>query len=182
MSAVLQPPPRPVWLLAVVATILSIVIRLVPFTVRPPNFTSFGALSLYAGARLPIWAAFGLPIGGMLIADYLMGFDPSPSTYICYLISIVMGLLLRRTNSVWKIGLTALTLNLLFFLVTNLTVWANSRGKAFEDSFAGALAELIAGIPFYPGTFFGDALFVPLFFLCHAFAERHVTAPEEVKT
>lgn len=178
MSAVLQPPPRPIWTLAIAATLISIVTRFL----RLPNFTGFGALSLYAGARLPIWAALTLPIGGMLLTDYLMRLRPSPSTYICYFLSIGVGLLLRRTNSVWKIGFAALAMNLVFFLVTNLVAWHGMRGAMYEDSVQGAIAAVIAGIPFYTGTFFGDALFVPLFFLCHAFAERRVTAHEEVKT
>src|SRR5262245_48975342 len=182
MSAVLQPPPRPIWSLAIAATFISIVIRLVPSPSRLPNFTPIGALCLYAGARLPLWAAFGLPIGAMLISDYLLRYRPSWSTYLCYLLSIATGLLLRHTKSVWIIGLASLVMNLLFFFVTNLTAWYSMRGDFYEDSFQGAVTALIAGIPFHRGTFFGDLIFVPAFFLLHALATRTVTAQEEVKT
>lgn len=187
MSAVLNHEPhRPVWPLAIAAALFSIIMRLLPYTIRLPNLAPISALSLYAGARLPLWAAFTFPFAVMGISDLLLykckGYPPHFEVYFCYLLSIVAGLWLRKTNSPWKIGITALLMNLAFFFITNLFSWYELRGKPYEESLNGVIAALIAGIEFHQGTFFGDLLFVPLFFFAHAFAEKTAPAVEEVET
>jgi hypothetical protein len=186
MSATLHSePPRPVWPLAIAAALLSIVMRLLPYTVRLPNLAPVGAFSLYAGARLPLWAAVTMPLAVMGISDYFLyrikGYPPHFEVYLCYFIATLIGMTLRRTNSIQKIGWAALAMNLMFFFVTNLFSWYELRGKPYDESLSGVVAALLAGIDFHQGTFFGDLLFVPLFFVAHAWIEKGAPAVEEVK-
>lgn len=187
MSATLHyEPQRPVWPLAIAAALLSIVMRLLPYTVRLPNLAPVGAFSLYAGARLPIWAAVSMPLAVMGISDYFLyrikGYPPHIEVYLCYFIATLIGMTLRRTNSIQKIGWAALAMNVMFFFVTNLFAWYELRGKPYDESLSGVVAALLAGIDFHQGTFFGDLLFVPLFFVAHAWAEKTAPAVEEVET
>lgn len=186
MSAVLNHQPhRSVWPLAIAAALLSILMRLLPYTIRLPNLAPVGAFSLYAGARLPIWAALTMPMAVMGISDYLLfrlkGYPAHLEVYLCYFIATLMGMTLRRTNSIQRIGWAALAMNAMFFFVTNLFSWYELRGKPYEESLSGIVAALIAGIDFHQGTFFGDLLFVPLFFCAHALAEKTAPVAEEVE-
>ena len=54
---------RPV---ALSLTVLGAVVRLLP---HPPNFAPVGATSLFAGARLPVWQAYLVPLALMAITD-----------------------------------------------------------------------------------------------------------------
>ena len=54
---------RPV---ALSLTVLGAIVRLLP---HPPNFAPVGATSLFAGARLPVWQAYLVPLALMAITD-----------------------------------------------------------------------------------------------------------------
>ena len=58
---------KPHWRpLALSLTVLGAVARLLP---HPPNFAPVGATSLFAGARLPGWQAYLVPLALMAITD-----------------------------------------------------------------------------------------------------------------
>ena len=57
---------RPV---ALSLTVLGAVARLLP---HPPNFAPVGATSLFAGARLPRWQAYLVPMVLMAITDPIL--------------------------------------------------------------------------------------------------------------
>src|SRR5437660_1619196 len=112
-------PDRPNVTLAVAAMVLSGLLRLVPYPFRPPNFGAIGALSLYSGARLPLWAALFAPLGVMYVTDAILwhSFLWSPFNYYvygCYAATTLVGFLLRRTESPWKILSAAIGTGLMF--------------------------------------------------------------------
>src|SRR5580704_9726098 len=97
---------RPV---AVSLTVLGAVARLLP---HPPNFAPVGATSLFAGARLPRWQAYLIPLALMAVTDpilsLLYGFKPYTKylifTYVSFLISVWLGRRLRNTESISRIA------------------------------------------------------------------------------
>src|SRR6266446_10824796 len=101
---------RPV---ALALTTLGAIARLVP---HPPNFAPVGSMSLFAGARLPVWQAYLIPLALMAITDpILAAFYHVPAyskfqifIYGSFLISVWMGRRLRGTENVPKIGAFAL--------------------------------------------------------------------------
>src|SRR5262245_30484727 len=111
--------------------VLAGLIRLVP---HPWNFTPVGALGLYGGARLPAWQAFTLPLAVMIVTDLVLkvvlnlpAFNPF--VYAAFVVYVLLGRLLTRTESPWKIGTVSLVGSVQFFLLSNFGAWLGlSRG------------------------------------------------------
>jgi len=120
---------RPV---ALSLTVLGALARLIP---HPPNFAPVGATSLFAGARLPVWQAYLVPLVLMAITDpILAAFYGVPAygkfqlfIYGSFLISVWLGRRLRNTQSVPRIAAFALANSIQFFLITNFPSWAMSN-------------------------------------------------------
>ncbi|MDQ2901792.1 MAG: hypothetical protein M3Y07_18645, partial [Acidobacteriota bacterium] len=117
-------------------TILSGAARLLP---HPPNFAPVGSMSLFAGARIPGWLAYLLPIVVMAVTDPLVGgyTKATPLIYLSFLISVWIGRHLRRTESPIRIGGAAFLCSLQFFLITNFAVWFGS--SFYPQTFSGLL-------------------------------------------
>jgi hypothetical protein len=156
---------------------LAAALRLIPLAGW--NVAPVGALALYGGARLPWWAALGLPLGLMYATDLILwrttGARPLDLfVYGSYAAIALIGMLLRRTSSPTAIGLAAVASSALFFLVTNYGSWLDLRGPAgfYDDSLTGLLACYAAGLEFARGTIVGDLLFTPVLFGVHALLGR----------
>src|ERR1035441_5271474 len=54
---------------AVIAGIIAVMLRIVP---HPTNFSSVGACSLFGGARVRAWHAYGVPLGVMIVSDSIL--------------------------------------------------------------------------------------------------------------
>lgn len=110
--------------------ILAILFRIFP-THHPFNMTPVGAVALFAGARFRSWLALLFPLAVMGISDVILWikFDwmPfNPWAYSSFILIVLLGRYLRRTESPWKIGLTCVSGSLLFYLITNFGVWLGS--------------------------------------------------------
>jgi hypothetical protein len=143
--------------------------RLVP---HPPNLTAVGALGLYGGARLRSWHAFALPIGIMVFTDFALwvftGFSPMYSplhlsrafVYTSFLVYVLLGRTLARTQSFGWIAAASVLGSLQFFLITNAGTWLTQPWVPTADlagtprwsrDLAGLLDCIAAGLPFYQG-------------------------------
>ena len=86
-------------------TVLGAAARLLP---HPPNFAPVGATSLFAGARLPRWQAYLIPMALMAVTDPILSafYGVQPYTryslfiYVSFLISVWLGRRLRNTESI----------------------------------------------------------------------------------
>ena len=163
---------------------VSVVVRLVPFI---PNFSPVGALCLFSGARMRSWRAYVLPVAVMALTDvglYVLyhrrPFDPF--VYGSFLLSVLMGRLLTRTNSPLWIGGMAVLSSLQFFVITNFGCWLWTMREHYARSFDGLVECFVKAIPFYRGTFVGDLAYSALFFGIYAAvasAERAKAAAAE---
>src|ERR1700749_741912 len=94
---------------AVSLTVLGAVARLLP---HPPNFAPVGATSLFAGARLPRWQAYLVPLALMAVTDPILSplyvFHPYSRylifSYLSFLISVWLGRRLRNTENISRIA------------------------------------------------------------------------------
>src|SRR5207245_1343007 len=70
-------------------TMLGALARVVP---HPWNFTPVGGMSLFAGARLPGWQAYLLPIALMAVTDPFVGgySRVTPFVYLSFLINVAI--------------------------------------------------------------------------------------------
>lgn len=139
---------------------------------HPWNFTPVGAMALFSGAAIRNrMTAFLFPLAALLAGDLLLGMHIlMPVIYASFVLNIVIGLGLRNSRTVARLGGAVLLGAIQFFVVSNLGVWwfLNSYPKTAP----GLLACFEAAAPFVWNTLAGDALFSGLFFGALYLAER----------
>lgn len=149
---------------------------------HPPNFTPIAAVALFGGAHFDRrgWA-FAVPAAAMLLSDLaleaLFGWglhDQLPVVYASFAAVVAMGLLLRRRRTPLSVAGAALAASTLFFVATNLGVWAS--GGLYPRTTTGLYTCFVAAIPFFGPTLAGDLLYTALLFGAFALAERRFPA------
>lgn len=171
---------RPV---ALSLTVLGAVVRLLP---HPPNFAPVGATSLFAGARLPRWQAYLIPLALMAVTDPILsplyGFKPYTKyllfTYVSFLISVWLGRWLRNTESISRIAAVTVLNSIQFFLITNFGSWL--WFQAYPRTAAGLASCYVAAIPFFGWTLASDIFYTAVLFGLYAWLSRTVARGERV--
>jgi hypothetical protein len=146
----------------------------------------------FAGARLKSWHAVAVPVAVMALSDIVLKltlyphhppFDPF--VYASFLINVLLGRWLCRTESVSRIGLASVLASVQFFLVTNFGYWlvaSSQPDSPITRDLQGLLTSYLAAIPFLnteapPLGFFGnmvlgDLCFAGALFGLHAWLAR----------
>ncbi len=150
--------------------------RLLP---HPPNVTAVGALALFAGARFASpGRALLVALGAMALSDLLLeltlgiGWHVTlPIVYLTVAATVGLGraLLGRRRGALPVVG-ASLAASTLFFVVTNLGVWALT--DFYPHTPAGLLAAYVAALPFFGHTVLGDLFFSGVLFGAWALLAR----------
>jgi hypothetical protein len=139
--------------------------------------------------------AFVLPLALMVATDALLAWlrdypfphPVTPFVYGSFVLNVLLGRLLARTENPIAIAGAAVAASLQFFVVTNFGVWLTSALLLPDDphSYPATLAGLVTcfemGIPFYRGTFAADLLFTAVFFGAHAWLTRWYFHGERVR-
>jgi len=171
--------PRLALILTLIASAAAM--RLVP---HPPNFTPVAALALFAGAHFEQrrWA-FIVPLAAMILSDlalqalYGYGWHSTlPAVYASFVAVVGIGLALRDRRRPGPVAAAALASSLLFFVVTNLAVWAD--GLLYPRTAGGLVECYVAAIPFYGSTLAGDLFYTATMFALFAAIEPRVGRPE----
>ncbi|MBZ5608081.1 MAG: hypothetical protein LAP38_07485 [Acidobacteriia bacterium] len=171
---------RPV---ALSLTVLGSLARLLP---HPPNFAPVGAMSLFAGARLPVWQAYLVPLALMAITDPILGAFYGVAAfskfqifmYSSFLISVWLGRRLRSTDNWSRIGAFTVLNSVQFFLVTNFGSWL--WFQSYPKTASGLASCYVAAIPFFGWTLAGDVVYTAALFGLYAWLGRSVAARERV--
>jgi len=171
---------RPV---ALSLTVLGALARLAP---HPPNFAPVGGTSLFAGARLPVWQAYLVPLALMAITDPIVAsFYGVPAfsrfqlfMYGSFLISVWLGRRLRGTQSVSRIAGVTLLNSIQFFLITNFGSWL--WFQSYPRTLSGLASCYTAAIPFFGWTLGGDLFYTGVLFGLYAWLTRTVAPQERV--
>jgi hypothetical protein len=162
--------------LALGLTVLGAVARFLP---HPPNFTPVGSVSLFAGARLPRWQAYLVPLILMALSDVFLTFSPAtPFVYASFLISVWIGRRLRSTQSAGRVAAAALASSAQFFLISNFGTWAATA--YYPHTVAGLAACYTAAIPFFAYTIAGDLFYTAALFGLYALLTRRAFPAERV--
>lgn len=163
-------------LLAVVLIVIAAALRAAP---HPWNFTPIGAMALFSGAIIrDRRLAFLFPLLTLLAGDVFLGFHKlTLIVYASFLLSVLIGRLLRHRRTVPRLAGATFLGSVQFFLITNFGVWwlLNS----FPKSPAGLAACYLAGLPLFWNTLAGDAVYVAFLFLGYALAEGFFPALRE---
>ncbi|HYL37079.1 MAG TPA: DUF6580 family putative transport protein [Bryobacteraceae bacterium] len=163
-------------------TVLGALARLLP---HPPNFAPVGGVSLFAGARLPAWQAYLVPLALMVITDPIYGaFYGVPAysrmqlfTYGSFLIAVWLGRSLRGAVNIPRIAALSVINSIQFFVITNFGTWLGSS-HTYAHSVAGLTACYIAAIPFFGWTLASDAFYTAALFGLYAWLTRNAAARE----
>ncbi len=158
--------------LAIVGIIaLAAVTRLLP---HPPNVTPLLAMALFGGAYIGNKnLAFALPIAAMFISDLFFGLHSSMfAVYLCFAAVVALGFYLRQKKSPGRIVLASLGGSVLFFVVTNFSVWLLSGMYTLDLS--GLTLCYTNALPFFRNALFGNMAYTVVLFGGFAMAERYI--------
>jgi hypothetical protein len=171
--------------LAIALVFVAALTRLLP---HPDNFSPIGAMALFGAAhfgrpRLTLLAPFAalfvsdLLLNNLVYAEFYDGFTLITSWWIYAAFAVVMlagWAILRGKTSVPRLAAASLSASLLFFLVSNFSVWAGSG--MYPSTPEGLLACYAAGLPFLQNTVLGDLFFSGLLFGSYHWMARRSAA------
>ena len=130
-----------------------------------PNFTPIAAIALFGAVYLPRRLAFIIPIAAMLISDIFIGFY-APSlmavVYGSFLLTVILGLWLEQHKNWPNILASSLGAAVLFFITTNLAVWALTPWYA--KTLTGLIQCYYLALPFFRNGLMGDLFYTVAFF------------------
>ena len=160
--------------ISIALIVVAALTRLLP---HPDNFAPIGAMGLFAAAYMGHrWAAFAVPFVALFVSDlilnnaiysqYFDGFVFVTSWWIYAAFALVillgLGLLHGQKISPLRVGGVSILGSLLFFTVTNLSVWLESG--MYPRSSEGLLLCFTAALPFLDNTILGDLFFSTVLF------------------
>jgi hypothetical protein len=143
--------------------------RLLP---HPPNFSPIAALALFAGASFASRrTAFALPLGALLLSDVVLGFSSiTPVVYGSFALITCLGFWVQPRPRLGRIAGASVAGALLFFVLTNLGVWA--LAGLYPKTSTGLADCFIAAVPFFRNTLAGDLFYTALLFGGLALVEK----------
>lgn len=151
--------------------------RLLP---HPPNFTPIGAMALFGAAYFMkrAWAIV-IPIAALWVSDMVLNnvvyaayYDSfvwahSAFWWNCLAFGLIVGvgsILLKKVNMTRVIG-ASLTASVIFFLLSNLGVWASGLSPATcPPSVAGLFTCYEWALPFFGNQLMGDLIYSGVLF------------------
>jgi len=154
------------------------IFRLIP---HPVNVSPVAAMALIGGMYIgKKHLAYLIPLAALFFSDLILnntinrGFfqnhtglvilaDYMIYTYGAYILTVLSGFLIRKTPLAGKILFGIIITSLLFFVVTNIGVWAS--GILYPKTAAGLSASFAAALPFFRNTILSNVVFVTLFVL-----------------
>jgi len=158
--------------------LLATAMRLVP---HAPNFTPLTAMALFGGAyftdkRL----AFLVPLMALFLSDLFLGFHSlAPVVYGSFALIVCLGFGLRRQRSASRIIGASIIGAVIFFLLTNLGVWAFDT--MYPKTIGGLVDCFVLAIPFFGNTLLSSFFYSALLFGGFALAESKLTGLREYR-
>lgn len=149
-------------LIAIALIIVGILGRLLPHLW---NMTPMAGIAILAGAKFGWKWGVIVPILGMTIGDFIIGFYSLPvllSVYISLGLAGVLGNGVSKYKGVTKILGASLLSTMVFFFFTNAMVWA--YGTMYPHNILGLFLSYFAGLPFLQNQIIGDLFFTSMLF------------------
>jgi len=142
--------------------LIGVLARVLP---HPANFAPIAAMALFSGTYIPKKQALTIPLAAMFISDMVIGFDSIPmrvSVYGSFLVMILIGFWLKKHKTIKHIAAATLFSSVLFFVITNFSVWA--FGTMYPKTISGLTECYFLALPFFKNTTLGDIVYSGLFF------------------
>lgn len=151
------------FMIVLIFVLIGISLRLLPHS---PNFVPIGAIALFGGVYLSRKIALMLPLTIILISDmFLDGYHYLPvmvSVYGSFLLTVIVGVWLKKHKKWYVVGGSAVLTAILFFLITNFAVWAFT--PLYANNFSGLIQCYLLALPFFRNTLLGNIFYATCFF------------------
>lgn len=142
---------------------LDLAARLLP---HEPNFTPLAASTLFAATVLRTRAlAFVVPVVALFLSDLVLASEMTSIRLVIYAMFVLpafVAFLPERIRAPGMFVPAIIAYSLLFFVVSNLAVWAFSG--MYPLTAAGLAACYAAALPFLPQTMIGDLFWAAVLF------------------
>lgn len=175
------------WIVVAVLILLAAFSRLLP---HPYNFSPITAMALLGGAVMgkKAWA-FILPLGAVFLSDLCFQlFTTTPGfygwgqliNYGAFALIVVLGIIVLRRISVKRVIFTSLAASVLFFIISNFSVWLFAGGMApYTRDSAGLMNTFVLGIPFFGNTLVGDMVYCGVLFGAYSLVKYAITEKKQ---
>lgn len=153
------------WLLVIGLTVIALLSRLLP---HPANFTAIGAIALFSGTYFKHRWGILLPLFLMAVTDAVIGFYEWPVMFAVYGSFAVVGMVgwyIRKYKNIHTMIVGALSVSIIFFVVTNFAVWAATPW--YPKTLAGLLMSYELAVPFFRNMLAGDLVYTASLFGCY---------------
>jgi Family of unknown function (DUF6580) len=150
---------------------------------HPANFSPVYAALLFAGAFLKKRDSIWFPLVVIGLCDFLLTIGIYGSTFhwaytlnlVAFAAVIPVGWLLRGRTSLRRVFAASLAGPAVFFVVSNLMVWAG--GLMYPRTAAGLVACYAAAVPFLGNSLASGVLFSAILFGGYEYYRRRVAQP-----
>lgn len=158
-------------LIAVLFLVFAVTLRFVP---HPANFAPIGALGIFAGCYLRGWGLWLIPVGAMVISDWLgqvlqvpgLGlYSPISLAFVYggFALAGIIGYFLRNRVGPFTVLTAAVVNAAVFFVVSNFGVWLSDI-VGYEKTLSGLANCYYQAIPFFRVSLAADIFYSALFF------------------
>jgi hypothetical protein len=142
--------------------LLGAISRLLP---HPANFSPIMAMALFGGVYFSKKISLIVPLLAMFVSDIFIGFyqmNLMVFVYGSFLLCVILGFWLKKYKKWYTILGVSLAGSLIFFFLTNFSVWALTPWYA--KTLSGLSQCFLMAWPFFKNTLLGDLSYVILFF------------------
>jgi hypothetical protein len=157
--------------IAILFLVFAVALRFVP---HPVNFAPIGALGLFAGCYLRGRGLWLIPVGAMVISDWIgqvfnlpgFGFYSPISlafVYGAFALGSMIGVLMRDRVGPISVLSAAFANATVFFIVSNFGVWL-SELNGYQKNLTGLVECYYMAIPFFGNSVASDVFYSSLFF------------------
>lgn len=150
------------FLIAIAIIVLCAASRLVK---HPFNFTPLIAMVVFSGAYLKNRMGIVITLAALLLSDYFLGFYDvrlMSAVYLSVILIFYISISINKHPNIKSLLLTSVVSSILFFIITNLSVWLFTDW--YPKTWSGLLNCFILALPFFRNSFLGDMFYSAAFF------------------
>lgn len=165
--------------IAILLIVLAICARILP---HPANIAPISAIALFSGLYLSRRLALTLPIIGLVISDFIIGFYDTRimiAVYASILITAGIGILLQQKKRPTYLLAGTLLGSIIFFIITNAAVWL--FGTMYPHTIHGLMTSYTMAIPFFRNSVLGDLMFSTILIGSYELLTHIITAKKSAQ-
>ena len=107
-----------------------------------------------------------------MLSDLILGYSMVISVYISFIIMVLIGSLLQKKQNGIRIINTTLIASLIFFLITNFSVFLTS--SLYPKNIIGLIECYTLAIPFFINTVMGNVIYSLIMFYSFNMIQKRI--------